>query len=211
MRSPAVIEPAGPSDVLAMTYVHLKAFPDFFLSSLGPRTLNVFYSQVVQTPDGIAFVARDRATKDCVGLVAGTLNLVGFRAQQKHEWLVRYAVSAAPALALSPRKAMSLLGALRSADPQGSTPDASLMSLAVLPAWSRSGIGRQLVHAFNDEMRTRGRDTYALTTDADNNDAVNNFYLSLGFQPATQWARPDGRRMNAYEIDLSSMPPNSVR
>jgi len=44
-----------------------------------------------------------------------------------------------------------------------------------------------------------------LTTDRDNNDKINRFYLSLGFACERTFVTPEGRTMNEYVIDL----PNS--
>lgn len=211
MTSAVSIRPARRSDVQDMTVVHLAAFPNFFLTSLGARTLNVFYTHVLQCRDGVAYVAIDRATTACVGLVAGTVDLAEFRNQQRRAWLIHYAAAAAPALARDPTRVNGLLAALRSADPGGNAPPASLMSLAVLPERAGSGIGRQLVQAFSSEMQGLGHDSYALTTDADGNDSVNHFYETVGFRLNNQWARSDGRRMNVYEIDLTAPQPDSAR
>jgi GNAT superfamily N-acetyltransferase len=83
------------------------------------------------------------------------------------------------------------------------------MSLAVIPANSGAGLGRQLVGAFSDELHSLGTSGYSLTTDADDNEPVNHFYRALGFTLTTQWTRSDGRRMNGYELNFPCSQPRS--
>jgi len=52
-------------------------------------------------------------------------------------------------------------------------------------------------------MQRRDMRRVNLTTDKDNNDALNAFYRRLGFQLVRSFATPEGRWMNEYAIDLS--------
>ncbi len=53
------------SDVDQVVDLHVKCFPGFFLSSLGPRFLWLFYSGLVQSPDKIGLVLLDKNEKVC--------------------------------------------------------------------------------------------------------------------------------------------------
>ncbi|MEI6197671.1 MAG: hypothetical protein WCS42_25435, partial [Verrucomicrobiota bacterium] len=57
--------------------LHLRAFPDFFLSFLGPRFLREFYFAFLTDPVGMAFVACGRDGQ-VLGAVVGPLNPRGF-------------------------------------------------------------------------------------------------------------------------------------
>ena len=83
---------------------------------------------------------------------------------------------------------------------------ALLSSLAVSPAAQGQGIGRALVQRWLDEARLRGARGGFLTTDAENNDAVNRFYLSLGWKLEAAYTTREGRKMNRYEYDFDSSP-----
>ena len=76
------------------------------------------------------------------------------------------------------------------------------MSIAVHPECQRQGVGNQLLQAFLDEARQRGLDHVSLTTDAENNDAVNKFYQKLGFNNYRAYVTPEKRVMNEYVIHL---------
>jgi GNAT superfamily N-acetyltransferase len=79
---------------------------------------------------------------------------------------------------------------------------AGLFSIGVLPELQGTGAGKTLVAAFLDEAKRRGCRRVFLTTDRDDNDAVNQFYLRMGFHVERQYETPEGRRMNEYWITL---------
>jgi GNAT superfamily N-acetyltransferase len=76
------------------------------------------------------------------------------------------------------------------------------MSIAVRPGAAGKGTGRELVAAFGAAMAGRGVKEYSLTTDRDDNDRVNQFYLKLGFRLAGTFVTPEGRAMNEYVMTL---------
>lgn|ERR1700682_4423437 len=206
-------------DVAAVVRVHLRSFPGFFLSFLGPSFLRQLYLGIVEDPSGIAFVT-DSTDGDTVvgvgGFVAGTDQPEGFyrRLLQRRWWHFGLA-SAVPALR-RPRIVPRLLRALTMPRRSGEhgADSALLMSIAVEPAGQGTGAGAALVEAFLDEARRRGRERVVLTTDAADNDAVNRFYLQRGFSIVRTLATPEGRQMNEYAISLhpeSSLPERLTR
>lgn len=58
-------------DLSGVVSVHREAFPEFFLSFLGPRFLRAFYAALVDAPDGIALIATNGGA--VCGFVAGTV------------------------------------------------------------------------------------------------------------------------------------------
>ena len=73
-----------------------------------------------------------------------------------------------------------------------------LFSIGVLPELQGAGAGKLLVNGFLREAGNRGCKRVFLTTDRDENDAVNLFYQKLGFSIERQYETPEGRRMNEY-------------
>jgi hypothetical protein len=59
-----------------------------------------------------------------------------------------------------------------------------------------------LVRAFLEEAIRRGLRAVNLTTDEENNEKVNHFYLKLGFSRSKSFQTPEGRRMYEYKILL---------
>ena len=195
--------PLGMNNVNDVVNVHLSSFPGFFLTFLGPRFLSLFYSGICTAPEGIAFVYLNEAGIPA-GFVAGTSNPGGFYSRLlKRDWLKFALASIIPIL-----KKPSAFGRIARAlsHPAGNPVGydvAGLFSIGVLPELQGTGAGKKLVQTFLDEAKQRGCRRVFLTTDRDNNEAVNSFYEKIGFDIERQYVTPEGRRMNEYWINLT--------
>lgn len=199
--SDAVLRAMRPEDVPAVVRLHRRAFPGFFLSSLGPAFLRLLYDGILADPDGVASVAV--RGEELSGFVAGVLEQRGFysRLIRRRKW--RFAVASLPALLRRPRIALRLLRALRApARTEESSAAACLMSIAVDPASEGGGIGAGLVEEFCRRAAAGGASVLCLTTDRDANDRTNAFYRHLGFTIARTFQTPEGRAMNEFRIVL---------
>lgn len=190
-------------DIQRVVAVHISSFPGFFLSFLGPRFLSLFYSGICSASEGIAFVYLNEAGFPA-GFVAGTANPGGFYSRLlKRDWLKFALASIVPVL----RKPAVIGRVLRAVSHPSDNPigdeAAGLFSIGVLPELQGTGAGKKLVQAFLLEARQRGCERVFLTTDRDNNDAINSFYEKLGFEIDRQYVTPEGRRMNEYWIRLA--------
>lgn len=189
-------------DAPVVTQVHIASFPGFFLTFLGERFLRIYYEAICASSEGIAFVFLNKAGRPA-GFVAGTANPRGFyRKLLKSRWL-SFGLAALPALAQKPAVAGRLLRAFShpGANPAGDD-IAGLYSIGVLPELQGTGAGKLLVQSFLEEAQKRGCLTVFLTTDRDENDAVNAFYSRLGFTVFREYATPENRHMNEYRIQL---------
>lgn len=197
------IRPLQPDHVNTVVNVHLASFPGFFLSFLGPRFLKLFYSGICTAPEGIGFVyCNDSGVP--AGFVAGTSNPGGFYSRLlRRDWL-KFSVASLGALLKRPSAVKRVARAFLhpSTNPVG-TDVAGLFSIGVLPELQGTGAGKQLVQAFLAEAGRRGCRRVFLTTDRDNNDAVNSFYEKLGFAIERQYITPEGRRMNEYWLSIN--------
>jgi GNAT superfamily N-acetyltransferase len=70
------------------------------------------------------------------------------------------------------------------------------------PAVQGRGAGKLLLQSFLAEVRKRGCSGCFLTTDADNNNGVNEFYRRSGWLVESSYTTPEGRKMNRYVFDL---------
>jgi len=191
------------SDIDQIIYTHLKSFPDFFLTFLGPGFLQLLYRNIALDPEGILLVVEDEDS--IVGFVAGVTSQTGFyrRLIQRQKWA--FAWAALGATLRRPTIIPRLWRALRRPnDATESAAEACLMSIGVSPEFQGRGIGKQLVEAFCQELASRGEPAVCLTTDRDNNEAVNRFYQRLNFQLARSFITPEGRAMNEYVCNLQS-------
>ncbi len=182
--------------------LHLRAFPGFFLSFLGPSFLREFYRSFLDDEAGLGFVSLDDRGR-VIGVVVGPVSPAGYfkRLLWRRWWA--FAFASARTFLARPRIAPRLVRALayRGETPAGPS-RALLSSIAVDPEARGGGAGAALVERFLAEVRRRGSKGCFLTTDAENNDLVNRFYLRLGWMRESTYRTPEGRRMNRYVIDF---------
>jgi len=197
------IRPVCLYDVNELVNVHTRAFPGFFLSFLGPRFLREFYSAFLHEDTGIALVAEGLVDGRVLGFVVGTTQPYGFfKRLLKRRWWA-FCFASIGALLRRPWIAPRIFRALfyRGEPPQGPK-RALLSSVAVGPEQQGCGLGRVLVTEWVEEARKRGVPGCYLTTDADNNDAVNRFYAKCGWRVESTYVTPEGRKMNRYVLDF---------
>jgi ribosomal protein S18 acetylase RimI-like enzyme len=197
--------PMRPEHIPAVVQAHIDSFPGFFLSFLGPRFLSLYYAGICAAPEGIGFVYLNTSGVPA-GFVAGSSNPRGFYSRLlKRDWL-RFSFASAGAIIRKP----SVIGRVtRGLFHPGGNPVgddvAGLFSIGVLPELQGTGAGKKLVQAFLRETTKRGCKRMFLTTDRDDNDAVNAFYQKLGFSIERQYETPEGRRMNEYWINIDGL------
>lgn len=189
--------------------VHLRSFPAFFLSQLGPQFLRCLYREVLKDPSGISFVYRDGGTVQ--GFAVGTSQPRGLYGRLLRKSWHRFALASIVPVLRDPRIVPRLMNAFGKRDEE--PPDQScglLMSIAVDPRIQANGIGVALVQAFLAECRCRGLSSVHLTTDCFENNRVNRFYQKLGFTIARTITTRQGREMNEYRIALSRTPVHEI-
>src|SRR5438270_10763629 len=99
------VRPMRREDLDAVVAIHLAAFPNFFLTFLGPRFLRVFYGAVMR--DGIALVATvdDRVA----GFVAGMLDSKSFYRRLLFTRFAHVAIAILPVVIRRPSTAVRVL------------------------------------------------------------------------------------------------------
>lgn len=203
MERNIVIRLATREDVSAMVSIHLAGFPGFFLTFLGPRFLNVLYENILAIEENISLVAVND-NQQIEGFVVGSLSAEGlYKKLLVNSWFDFAMASVVPAIR-NPASIPRLLRALR-ASPNGrkSSADCLLMSIAVSPNTHGAGSGRMLIEEFLDISVQRGAQGVILTTDKENNERVNRFYNSIGFELYQSFVTPEGRQMNEYIYNLA--------
>lgn len=192
----AHIRQASIHDVEEIVCIHMAAFPDFFLTSLGTGFLKLYYSTFIKSGDGVVYCAvkNDRM----VGFSASSFVSRGFNARLIKKNLVRYGGEALKQAFIHPRALIRLIKNLNKETKDPSVQDeglyAELYSIAILPECQGQGIGRLLlsvtesgVRDFNSQM--------SLTTDYYNNDNALAFYRALGYREYYDFVTYPNRRM----------------
>lgn len=198
------VQESAPLLVEELVELHRQAFPDFFLTNLGPAFLRQIYGGFLCDPQGICLVAEEN--EKVVGLAVGTLAPAIFfrRLLRERGWALAWA--AAPGLLRNFFfVAHKCLGALwyRGEAPRAVADAALLSSLAVSPAMARRGVGRALVREFARAVKAGGGQLVYLTTDLSRNESANRFYAHCGFELLDTVVRPKKRVMNRWIMRLS--------
>lgn len=183
--------------------VHLVAFPGFFMAQLGPWFLREYYRCVAEYPKGMLLTASGQ--QGCTGFVAGFVDPSSFyRALRRRR--MRLGLAACVGITRQPQRLIALLANYRRAGwaaqrmPEPGT--AELSSLAVLPSVAGRGVGSQLVSRFIVAAKEQGADRVMLTTDTNDNDAINRFYQRLGFTCLRTFEARRGRLLNEYVFEI---------
>ncbi|MCP4589556.1 MAG: GNAT family N-acetyltransferase [bacterium] len=186
--------------------LHMHAFPDFFLTFLGRSFLRQMYLAYADDPGTIALVANAGAGDQVIGAVVGPLEPASFfrRTLLRRWW--RFGLAAVGAVVRHPGIVPRMLRAVRYRGdaPEDGAQRALLASIAVGPASQGLGVGKHLTQAFLEQARSAGAPGVYLTTDADDNDAVNTFYRRRGWVLEGSFATPENRRMHRYTWDFST-------
>src|SRR4030042_4230523 len=168
-------------DVKRVVDIHLQVFEGFFLTFLGPRFLTTLYSAIVDDPTGISLLAYD--DQIIYGFAVGTSEPSGFYLRLIKHKLWKFVIASLQPFFINPKILPRLLRALLMPN-KAALPDGwgLLMSFGVSNEVQNNGVGRLLIDAFLEEATQRGLKKVYLTTDKDNNDKANAFYIKKGFR-----------------------------
>ena len=183
-------------DCQAIANLHVKAFDSFFLTSLGSQFLKVFYRAIINDSNGIAIGIFEG--KQLVAFSVGTIKKKGFYTNILRSSVFPLLFAAFPRLVLDPQKIFRLIQSFTSnptEDPH-ITDSASLLSICVDPSMGNKGYGKKVLAAF-EESAFLSATTISLTTDTENNDSVNRFYIANGYVLLNEFLQSK-RRMNLY-------------
>lgn len=186
------------SDIDYIVDLHIRAFPHFFLTSLGKSFLRQYYISLLESCRSVALVLRDNDER-IRGFVTGVINPSGFYKELLKLHWYRFFFAAAPQALRRPRIIPKLLKAYRKPeDARAGNNIAELTSICVAPEEENRGYGKKLVHAYLHEISQRGCKEVVLYTDAQENERVNAFYKALGFKISKTFVTPEGRIMHEY-------------
>jgi ribosomal protein S18 acetylase RimI-like enzyme len=177
--------------------LHEKAFNSFFLTSLGTKFLNKFYTSVIKNNDSIAIGAFDE-TNQLVGFAIGAKVKNGFYKNILKKNFVSLSIAASLNLIKKPKNIQRLLKSFTSKETSNNDFQnyGTLLSICVDPNKTGQKIGQKMLVAFETEI-VKYNIGITLTTDRMNNDYVNNFYLSNNYILSDHFNQGN-REMNYY-------------
>lgn len=187
------------TDLNEVVQLHIKTFPDFFLTSLGNGFLYELYRDFLHDDFSICKIAEKNGR--IKGFVVGSLqpNIL-FRKMlfYKGYLFLFYAFKALIKNPIFVFKKLLYAIKYRGDQPSKIINAALLISIGVASDSYSKGIGSVLVKEFCKEVFSKGAKAIYLTTDKFNNDHVNSFYIKNGFQLESEIIKTNGRIMNRY-------------
>lgn len=187
-----------PADVTSLVAVHRRAFPGFFLSTLGPGFLGEFYRGFLDDPSAVTAVVVDEAGR-CRGGVVGTTTPEGYFGRLVRRRWHRFAMGSFVAALRDPRVAPRLARALwYRGDVPATGGGALLSSICMDPELQGYGLGQRLIEAWKGQVTRAGVGSAFLTTDTADNDDTHRFYQRNGWHVDGEFTTPEGRRMTRY-------------
>lgn len=198
------IREASKADIKRIVAVHNAAFKDFFLTSLGSRFLALYYRSVLRNPRGILLVSDNG--DGVIGFCAGTLLSAGFNSNLIKKNFSAYALEGLKLLFTNPVSLWHLFKNFSKEDSNvGDKGEyAELLSIAVDPNAQRSGAGKSMLLALEEEVKKRGGQQLSLTTDFNENEKAIGFYHSLGYREWYDFVTYPNRRMYRLIKDIQN-------
>jgi ribosomal protein S18 acetylase RimI-like enzyme len=179
-----------------LAYVHIQAFDDFFLTSLGYSFLQTYYRSSLKSKDCVAVCACSDEN-EIVGFALGTVLSKGHHKRLLLSNPFSFLLRAIVIYITKPKAIIRLYQNLsKSADTNDNGQYAELLSIGVLKFLKGKGIGKGLIERFEQELILRGCKQIVLTTDFFNNDDIINFYKKQGYDIYYEFVSYPNRRMN---------------
>jgi ribosomal protein S18 acetylase RimI-like enzyme len=190
------------TDLPEAVKLHLVAFPDFFLSFLGPSFINLLYRFYITSDECLALACRSNKNNRLIGTIIGTTEPEGFYRRLAFKHFFYFGWASLKPLMRQPIIFKRLLRAFlyRGDYPESVAGGALLASICVNPTESGKSVGSILVKEFENRIWEKGVPFVYLITDLDRNEAVQKFYENLGLQIESEFTTPEGRNMRRYWI-----------
>ncbi|MBR4173198.1 MAG: GNAT family N-acetyltransferase [Clostridia bacterium] len=183
--------------------LHAEAFPHFFLTQLGTAFLETLYKGYIEDGNSGIIVAENDG--NIVGFVAYSKEYSEFYKNLIKNHIVRFGICSAIAAIKHPLFIKRLFGAFnKSNSVKKQEPYVELASICVSPKAEHMGIGSALLGYLIEHTDFTKYEYINLETDAENNEAVNRFYIKNGFYLARQYMTPENRKMNEYRYGVKN-------
>ena len=193
------IKPITQKEINEVVRVHNSAFQNFFLTSLGPKFLNLYYSSFLKSNQGI--MAGAYLDDKLIGFAATCKKSSGFNSSLIKENLLKFSFVSLGLMFTRPKALIRLLKNFTKRDNievDGIVDEgqyAELMSIAVSKDVQNTGVGKQLVEYTENKLREEGISSLSLTTDQKENENTLAFYKKRGFEKMYDFTSYPDRKM----------------
>ena len=185
------------SGIAEIVKIHLDTFEGFFLTFMGEGFLKIMYKCYCEhEKSGLLAVTNDEKT---VGFLAYSYDISNLYKYMIKKKLFLFAWYSLLAFFRKPKIFIRLIKAfLKPGETKRQEKYVEISSIGVSPAVKGTGVGSKLMSYFKEHVNMDGYEYVNLETDAENNDAVNNFYMKNGFRLERTYVTSEGRKMNEY-------------
>lgn len=181
--------------------LHVLAFPNFFLTSLGIRFLNTFYEKTLKSKNGLGVgVFKD---DKIIAFAVGSNQIRGFYKSLVSSDGLSLLIAALPALVFKPKSVLRIIKNIIGSD-KGFQPNdgAWLLSICTDPHYQGVGISQQCLLGFEKLCLGKSIEKIWLTTDNQENERANLFYKKMNYQLKNTFSNSNKRKMNLYTKTL---------
>lgn len=185
--------------------IHMATFQGFFLTFMGQGFLRQMYRAYCEYSEAEILAAFDDPSNEIVGFLAYSGNMSGLYKYLIKSRLFSFAFYSINAVIRRPKSFIKLLKALwKPKESKRSEKYVRISSIGVKPESKQQGVGTQLISYLKDTVDYNKYNYIMLETDADNNDAVNQFYLKNDFILNQTYFAEKKRKMNEYRYKTVS-------
>ena len=189
------------ADIHSVAKIHKTAFEGFFLEQMGTPFLKAYYSILLNYNGSIALVAVGR-NNSIEGFAVGFKNPRAFYRKLKRSKLKLF-LPILFGIISNPKLISKVIGNIQRVSNSDSKKEqvffdhetVELSSIAVIS--KAKGIGSKLLKYFIEDVYSKDIYNITLTTDSENNELVNKFYVKNGFKEIGHELR-EGRKMFRY-------------
>lgn len=165
----------------SLAKIHLLAFNDFFLTTLGYGFLKTYYQACLKNKESIAVCAANE-NGEIIGFGIGCFHSRGFHKRLLLANFTKFSIQALRILFTNPKAIFRLINNLdKNSNKKDDGNYTELLSIGVSSDYKNLGIGKELIKAFEQEAIKKGSRKIALTTDYLNNDQIISFYNKAGY------------------------------
>lgn len=183
------------SDNTSLAKIHMEAFKNFFLTSLGYNFLCNYYYSCLAEESSILICAVDE-NENVVGFATGTMNSSGYHRALLLNNKFRFIISAIKIFISNPIAIKRLYNNFSKTNHSFDDGNyAELLSIAVIPGLKGAGLGSNLLSQFESEVKKRGGERLSLTTDYEDNNDVLEFYAKCEYKVFYDFLTYPERRM----------------
>ena len=182
-------------DIKDVVNIHRMSFENFFLTSLGPKFLTVYYKCVRKDSNGLMLGCYEESV--LIGFCAVCLYSKSFNTKLIRHNFFKFLCVGFKILFTKPMSLIRLFYNFTKRDPNilDDGDYSELLSIAVNPNKQGMGIGKKLLYRLEEELIAKSSSKLSLTTDCNNNEKAIQFYRGLGYNVMYEFKTYPNRKM----------------